>query len=49
MQTVQRFLILNDLSIFSLLVLFFIRFLVYNYEIIGLKEPFIYMPEAFKL
>jgi hypothetical protein len=49
MQQVQRFLIINDLSIFSLLILFFIGFLTYDYEIIGIKEPFIHIPKEFKI
>jgi hypothetical protein len=49
LQKTERFLVINDLSIFSLLILFFIGFFVYDYEIIGIKEPFIHLPEHFKL
>ena len=49
MQKVQQFLIINDLFIFSLLVLFFIGFLIYDYELIGIKEPFIHVPKDFKV
>jgi hypothetical protein len=49
MQKVQRFLIINDLSIFCLLILFFIGFLVYDYEVIGLHEPFIHIPKDYKI
>ncbi len=49
MQKVQQFLIINDLSIFGLLILFFIGFLVYDYEIIGIKEPLIHMPKDYKI
>ena len=31
--------IVNDLMIFSLLIVFFVGFFVYDYEIIGIKEP----------
>jgi hypothetical protein len=44
MQNVQRFLLINDLFIFSLLILFFIGFLIYDYELTGIKEPFIPNP-----
>ena len=49
MQKIQQFLIINDLFIFSLLVLFFIGFLIYDYELIGIKEPFIHIPKDFKV
>jgi hypothetical protein len=49
MQKAQRFLVVNDLLIFSLLIIFFVGFLVYDYEIIGIKEPFVHLPEHFKL
>jgi hypothetical protein len=49
MYKVQRFLIINDLSIFGLLILFFIGFIVYDYELIGMKEPFIHLPDGFKI
>jgi len=37
MQRVHRFLVVNDLVIFCLLVVFFIGFFVYDYEIIGIR------------
>ena len=49
MQKAQRLLVVNDLVIFSLLVIFFIGFFIYDYEIIGIKGPFIHLPEHFKL
>ena len=49
MDKVQRILIINDLSIFGLLILFFIGFLIYDYELIGLKETFIHIPDDFKV
>jgi len=49
MQKTQRFLVVNDLLIFSLLIVFFVGFFVYDYEIIGIKEPFVHLPEHFKL
>jgi hypothetical protein len=49
LQKTERFLVINDLSIFCLLIIFFIGFFVYDYEIIGIKEPFIHLPEHFKL
>ena len=49
MQQAQRFLVVKDLLIFSLLIIFFIGFIVYDYEIIGIKEPFIHLPMHFKL
>jgi hypothetical protein len=49
MQKVQQFIIINDLSIFVLLILFFIGFLVYDYELIGIKEPILHMPKDYKL
>jgi hypothetical protein len=49
MQKAQRFLVVNDLLIFSLLIIFFVGFFVYDYEIIGIKEPFVHLPEHFKL
>jgi hypothetical protein len=48
MQRMQQFLIINDLSIFSLLILFFIGFLIYDYELIGIREPFIHVHKDFK-
>jgi hypothetical protein len=48
MQRIQQFLIINDLSIFSLLILFFIGFLAFDYEIFGLNSPFIHLPESYK-
>jgi hypothetical protein len=49
MQKAQRFLIVNDLLIFSLLIIFFVGFFVYDYEIIGIKEPVVHLPDYFKL
>jgi len=49
MQKAQHFLIVNDLMIFSLLIVFFVGFFVYDYEIIGIKEPIIHLPEHYKL
>ena len=49
MLKVQRILIINDISIFGLLILFFIGFMVYDYELIGMKEPFIHLPHGFKV
>src|SRR6476659_8746201 len=49
MQKAQRFLVVNDLMIFSLLIIFFVGFFVYDYEIIGIKEPFVHLPEHYKL
>lgn len=48
MQKVQQFLIINDLSIFILLVLFFIGFVSFDYEIFGLKDSFLHIPEEYK-
>ncbi len=48
MQKVQLFLIINDLSIFILLALFFFGFASYDYEMFGFKEAFIHFPEDYK-
>jgi hypothetical protein len=48
MQRVQQFLIINDLCIFILLVLFFIGFVSFDYEIFGLKDSFLHIPEGYK-
>ena len=48
MQKVQQLLIINDLSVFVLLVLFFIGFVSFDYEIFGLKESFLHIPENYK-
>ncbi len=48
MQKVQKLLIINDLSIFILLVLFFIGFVSFDYETFGLKDSFLHIPEDYK-
>ncbi len=48
MQKLQSISIVIDLSIFALLILFFIGFLMYDYSFIGLKEPFIKGADDFK-
>ncbi len=48
MQKVQQLLIINDLSIFFLLVLFFIGFVSFDYEIFGLNHSFLPIPEDYK-
>jgi hypothetical protein len=49
MLKIQQFIIINDLSIFGLLILFFIGFLAYDYEVPAIKEPFIQMPTDYKV
>ncbi len=49
MQRVQQFLVINDLSIFILLILFFIGFVAFDYEIFGLNSPFLHIPEEYKI
>ena len=49
MQRVKQFIIVNDISIFGLLILFFIGFLAYDYEILAVKEPFIQIPNDYKV
>src|SRR3954447_16572463 len=49
MLRVQQFVIVNDISIFGLLVLFFIGFLAYDYEILAIKQPFIHIPNYYKV
>jgi hypothetical protein len=46
---VQQFVIVNDLSIFGLLILFFIGFLAYDYEILAIKEPILQIPHDYKV
>lgn len=48
MQEVRQFLIINDLTIFILLIFFFIGFLSFDYEIFGLKDPFVQLPKPYK-
>lgn len=48
MLKLQQFLIVNDISIFGLLILFFIGFLAFDYEILAIKEPFIHIPKYYK-
>ena len=48
MQKVQQFLIINDLSIIVLLVLIFVGFVSFDYEIFGLKDSFLPIPENYK-
>ena len=48
MQKVQQFLVINDLSIFILLVLFFIGFLSFDYELFGLKDSILHIPENYE-
>jgi|SRR5215218_7535231 len=49
MLRVQQFVIVNDIVIFGLLILFFIGFLAYDYEILAIKEPFIQIPNDYKV
>jgi hypothetical protein len=49
MLRVQQFILVNDISIFGLLILFFIGFLAYDYEILAVKEPFIQIPNDYKV
>ncbi len=49
MLKVQQFVIVNDLSIFGLLILFFIGFLAYDYEILAIKEPILQIPHYYKV
>jgi hypothetical protein len=49
MLRVQQFVIVNDLSIFGLLILFFIGFLAYDYEILAIKEPILQIPNDYKV
>ena len=49
MRRVQQFIIVNDISIFGLLILFFIGFLAYDYEILAIKDPFIQIPNDYKV
>jgi hypothetical protein len=49
MERAKQFLIVNDFSIFTLLILFFIGFLVYDHELVGIKEPLFEIPEGFKV
>lgn len=48
MQKVRRFLIINDLTIFILLILFFIGFLSFDYEVFGLENSFMHIPKFYK-
>ncbi len=48
MQKVQQFLVINDLSIFILLVLFFIGFVSFDYEFFGLDDSFLHIPENYE-
>jgi len=49
MLRVQQFVTVNDIVIFGLLILFFIGFLAYDYEILAIKEPFIQIPNDYKV
>jgi hypothetical protein len=49
MLKVQQFVIVNDLSIFGLLILFFIGFLAYDYEILAIKEPILQIPNDYRV
>ncbi len=42
MQQVQKLLIVNDLAIFALLILLVIGFLSYDYDVLGMSEPYTY-------
>lgn len=48
MQKIQKFLIINDLSIFMLLILYFVAFLSFDYETFGFGNSFIQIPEVYK-
>ncbi len=48
MQKIRQFLIINDLTIFILLILFFIGVLSYDYEIFGLDNSFLKTPDYYK-
>ena len=48
MQKVQQFLVVNDLSIFILLILFFIGFVSFDYGFFGLEDTFLHIPENYE-
>ena len=48
MQRIQKLLIINDLTIFILLILFFVGFLSFDYETFGFKDSIIQTPEGYK-
>ena len=49
MLRVRQIIIVNDISIFGLLILFFVGFLAYDYEILAIKDPFIQIPNGYKV
>ena len=49
MQVVQKLLIVNDLAIFALLILLIIGFLSYDYNVFGMSESILPIPEEFKV
>lgn len=49
MQVVQKLLIVNDLAIFALLILLIIGFLSYDYNVFGMSESILPMPEEYRV